>query len=217
MAKAHLIVFAKAPLPGQAKTRLARAIGERAAAALAARMLDHALTQAVTAGVGSVELCGTPAPAHPLLLAAAERAGVRLTAQGEGELGERMARAFERALAEHERVLMIGTDCPLLAASEIHEAAQRLVAPLRAVFRPTDDGGYILIGLRRFDRSLFDGIAWSSPSVMPVTRERLRRLGWGWWEGAPLVDIDEAADLVHLPAEWRAAVPAAERAMPDDG
>jgi rSAM/selenodomain-associated transferase 1 len=204
----HLIVFAKAPVPGQAKTRLARVIGAQAAAALAARMLDHTLAQAVLADIGSVELCGTPDAAHPLLAAAAERAGVPLTTQGEGELGERMARAFERGLAKHERVLMVGTDCPLLGAGEIREAAQRLAVPLRAVFRPTDDGGYILIGLRRFDPSLFEGIAWSSPEVMPSTRARLRRLAWRWWEGKPLVDIDEAADLAYLPAGWRKAIPA---------
>jgi rSAM/selenodomain-associated transferase 1 len=208
MPRTHLIVFAKAPVPGQAKTRLARVIGAQAAAALAARMLDHTLAQAVMADIGSVELCGTPDAAHPLLAAAAERAGVVLTAQGEGGLGERMARAFERGLADYERVLMVGTDCPLLGADDIREAAQRLVAPLRAVFRPADDGGYILIGLRRFDPSLFQAIAWSSPEVMPVTRQRLRRLAWRWWEGAPLVDIDEATNLAYLPAEWRKAMPA---------
>ncbi|HRH88817.1 MAG TPA: glycosyltransferase, partial [Rubrivivax sp.] len=82
-----VIVFAKAPVPGLAKTRLAPALGEAGAAALAERMLRHALAQAVAADVGPVELCAAPDASHPALQAAAAEQGARLTEQGTGDLG----------------------------------------------------------------------------------------------------------------------------------
>lgn len=197
---AHLIIFAKAPLPGQVKTRLAAAVGAEAAAGLAARMLAHTLAQAVAADLTSIELCGSPA-GHPLLASAAERAGVALTGQVEGDLGRRMGAAFRRTLARHRRVLMIGTDCPALRPADLAQAAAAL-SGCDAFLRPTDDGGYILIGLSRFHPRLFEAMPWSTPAVMEQTRLRLRRLGWRWQEGTALADVDEPADLALLPTGW---------------
>lgn len=205
---AHLIVFAKAPLPGRVKTRLIPTLGASAAATLAARMLEHTLAQAALAGL-SVELCASPAD-HPLLARAAERVGAKLSAQGEGDLGERMAGAMRRALGEHARVLLIGTDCPALDAAALRAAAAELDMALDAYFRPTRDGGYILIGLTRFHPRLFEDMPWSTGAVMSVTRSRLRRLGWQWGEGAPLSDVDEPHDLALLPVAWRSVPGAGE-------
>ena len=80
-----VIVFAKAPVPGFAKTRLAPALGEAGAAALAERMLRHALEQAVAADIGPVELCATPDAPHPTLQAMAAGCGATLAAQGPGD------------------------------------------------------------------------------------------------------------------------------------
>lgn len=193
-----LIVFAKAPLPGLAKTRLAPALGEAGAAALAARLLDHALAQAVAAGVGPVELCATPDEGHALLRAAAQQHGVALTAQGGGDLGERMQRAFERVLARHGAALLVGSDAPAIDAAMLRRAAAALVAN-DAVFVPAFDGGYALVGLRRADRRWFDGVAWSTPRVMAETRARLHAAGMRWAELPPVADIDTPADLAQLP------------------
>lgn len=196
----HLIVFAKAPLPGRAKTRLAPALGEAGAAALAARMLEHTLGEAARAAPRSLEFCACPAD-EPLLAELAARYGAVLSEQGDGDLGRRMGRAFERALASHRRVLLIGSDCPGLDAAGLSEACAALEWA-EAVFRPSTDGGYVLIGLSRYHHRLFSGIPWSTPKVMGITRARLQELGWSAWEGAPLVDIDEPADLSSLPAGW---------------
>ncbi|MDO8300934.1 DUF2064 domain-containing protein, partial [Lacisediminimonas sp.] len=91
-----VIVFAKAPLPGLAKTRLAPALGQAGAARLALRMLQQTLAQAVQANIGPVELCCAPNAAHPILIEAAADAGVMLSEQGEGDLGQRMQRALAR-------------------------------------------------------------------------------------------------------------------------
>jgi uncharacterized protein len=203
---AHLIVFAKAPLPGQAKTRLAPALGAAGAAALAERLLDHAVAAAAAAGLGTLELCVTPAATHPAFLRLQQQHGLRLTLQGEGDLGMRMDRALSRALQHHPRVLLIGTDAPALDAAMLRAAAAAL-ADADAVFVPALDGGYALVGLRRPAPLLFAGVAWSTAAVMQQTRGLAAAAGLRLAELAAVADIDEAADLVHLPgglAAWQA-------------
>jgi uncharacterized protein len=200
--KTRVVVMARTPAPGEAKTRLAQAIGDAAAAALAARMLERTLDTARQAAVGAIELCVTPDTRDPAVRAAAARAGAMLAEQGEGDLGERMARIARRVLAAGDAPLIIGTDCPSLSAQHLQQAAQAL-RQHDAVLQPAFDGGYVLIGLRRFDPRVFEAVPWSTAAVMATTRERLRELGWLWCEAETLHDIDHAADLVHLPQDWR--------------
>ena len=67
-----------------------------------------------------------------------------------------------------------------------------------AVLIPAEDGGYVLIGLRRYLPTVFEGITWSTPQVLAQTRERLRAAGASWTELAPLWDVDEPADWQRL-------------------
>lgn len=196
-----IIVFAKAPVPGLAKTRLAPALGEAGAAALAERMLRHALAQATAADVGPVELCAAPDATHPALQAAAAEHGARLTEQGTGDLGLRMHRAFARSLMRHGRVLLIGTDAPALDAAMLRQAALAL-QDHDAVFVPALDGGYALVGQRRADPRWFSDMRWSHDRVMEDTRERLRVAGVRWAELPPVADIDEPVDLAIVPPGW---------------
>jgi rSAM/selenodomain-associated transferase 1 len=196
-----VIVFAKAPLPGLAKSRLAPALGASGAARLAERMLNHTLAQAVAAGIGPVELCAAPDAAHPSLRVAAEACGATLADQGPGELGERMHRALARLLGLHAGALLAGTDAPALDAAMLRQAARALDRH-DAVFVPALDGGYVLVGLKRAEPRCFAGMAWSHCRVMQDTRERLRAAGLRWAELAPVADIDEPADLAQLPAGW---------------
>ncbi len=201
MRRVAVIVFAKAPVPGLAKTRLAPALGSAGAAALAARMLAHTVAQALAARIGPVEVCAAPDASHPAFARLAARGQVTLADQGDGDLGQRMQRAFGRTLAAHGRALLIGTDAPALDAAVLRAAARALAAH-DAVFVPTFDGGYVLIGLRHAGAPCFAGLPWSTPDVMRRTRERLRAAGLRWAELPPLADIDEPADLVHLPPGW---------------
>ena len=198
-----VIVMAKAPLPGYAKTRLIPALGAEGAAALAARLLEHGVVQALAARLGPVDLCCAPDHAHTGFASQAQRAGLVLSSQVEGDLGARMSEAFDRWFRCCGRVLMIGTDAPAIDAALLQQAAQAL-ANTDAVFVPALDGGYALIGLRQSAPQLFADMPWSSASVMPVTRTRLRAAGMRHTELAPVADIDEPADLVHLPAGWLA-------------
>ena len=120
--------------------------------------------------------------------------GVELSGQGEGDLGARLARAARRTIEAGERALLIGTDCLELGPERLRAAAAALQT-YSAVIYPTADGGYALLGLGRFDPSLFDGIAWSTPSVAAATLARLEALAWTIHVGETLRDVDEPADL----------------------
>ena len=196
-----LIVMAKAPVPGYAKTRLIPALGAERSAALAERLLGHALDQALAADIGTVDLCCAPDGHHPAFERQASRPGIELSDQGEGDLGARMQRAFERRLAGAGSALMMGTDAPALDAATLRRAAAALTTH-DAVFVPALDGGYALIGLRRPAPRLFEQMPWSTAAVMALTRERLAAGGLSHAELPPVPDIDEAADLVHLPPGW---------------
>ena len=195
----RIIVFAKAPVAGFAKTRLIPALGAEGAANLARGMLTHTLDQALAAGVQAVELCMSPEPADPAWHGVALPSAVDRTAQGDGDLGERMNRAAERALALRQGpVLLIGTDCPALNAAQIKEAARQL-ARHDAVLLPASDGGYVLLGLQAPCPGLFTDMAWSTPVVAAETLSRIARLGLSVWQGPTLHDIDEPLDLTYLP------------------
>lgn len=198
-----LIIFAKAPLAGYAKTRLAPALGEAAAARLASRMLEHTLASALESALGQVELCCSPDMTHPQFQLAARNPAVTLSHQGDGGLGGRMQQALARGLARHRNVILIGTDAPALDAAVLRQAAVALYGH-DAVVAPAADGGYALVGLSRFAPGLFDDIAWSTPEVMAQTRSRATTLGLTLCELATLHDVDEPQDLVHVPAGWLA-------------
>lgn len=202
MMATRIVIFAKAPVAGLAKTRLIPALGAEQAAQLARRMLLHTLQQAQAARVGPVELCVTPGPSDPAWANLPPVNGVAWTVQPEGDLGARMAAAAERALAGSEHVLLIGTDCPELDAARLQHAA-RLLGHSDAALYPTFDGGYALLGLRRFNPRPFVRMPWSTTEVAARTIECFRTLGWRLTVSGAVHDIDEPADLRWLPADWR--------------
>lgn len=200
---ATLLIIAKAPLPGQAKTRLIPALGAEGAAQLAQLFLQRTLASALEAKVGPVELCASPPPDSDAWRQIQLSPNLTLSDQGQGDLGERMARASERVLDRSGPVILIGTDCPALTPERLRAAARQLQST-DALLYPSHDGGYVLLGLRRFDLSLFRDIPWSTESVDALTRARIRALGWSLTIGETLQDIDDPEDLAHLPADLKA-------------
>lgn len=199
-----VIVMAKAPRPGLAKTRLIPALGAEGAARLAQRMLQHTLAQARAAALGPVWLLGTPT-SEPADFGLPAGHGLHLAAQAEGDLGRRMQQAFQAVLKDTgcHAALMVGTDAPALDAATLQQAAAGLQTH-EAVFVPASDGGYALIGLRAAASlpAVFDHMPWSTPELMQRTRGRLRAGGHRFAELPVVTDIDEPADLAHLPAGW---------------
>lgn len=195
---AAVIVFARAPRPGLVKTRLVPLLGAVDAAALHARFVQRTLETARAASLHPIELHCAPDASDPFFQFCAGHYGVGVRAQVEGNLGERMHAAFEKGLAAHDRVLLVGTDCPALTADHLRRAEEALRGGTDAVFVPCEDGGYALIGLRRTDGRLFEEIAWGSDSVMAATRARLTALGWRWQELDTLWDVDRPEDYQRL-------------------
>jgi hypothetical protein len=190
----RIIVFARAPVPGEAKTRLIPALGAEGAARLHARLVERTLATACAAGVGAVELCCAPDAAHPFFAACAARFGVALTAQGAGDLGARM----HRALAAGLPAALVGSDCPAMTPDYLRAADAALRDDCDLVLGPAEDGGYTLVGANRLDPGCFGHIAWGGAGVMAAQRLRLRACGLRWTELAPLWDVDRPGDLERL-------------------
>jgi len=198
--RVRVAVFAKAPVAGQVKTRLAAMLGAEGAAQLHATLVRHAVSTAMLAGVGRVELWCAPDESHPFFSECAIELGIRLRGQRGQDLGERMSHAFENAFSAGRHLILVGSDCPALTASDIERAAIAL-ASHDAVITPAEDGGYVMIGLSRRIAGLFEGIEWSSASVMHATRERLRAAGARCRELPTLWDVDRPEDYARLQRE----------------
>jgi rSAM/selenodomain-associated transferase 2/rSAM/selenodomain-associated transferase 1 len=190
-----IAVFSKAPRAGEAKTRLIPALGAAAAARLQRRMSLWSLEVACRAANGRVTLWAAPDHRQRFFRAVQAQHGIELRSQTGSDLGERMANVFA---AHAGPLLLIGSDCPALTAAHLAAAATALHDGHDAVFIPAEDGGYVLVGLRRPQPRLFEGIAWGSDQVMAQTRERLMALGLRWLEPATLWDVDRPEDLLRL-------------------
>lgn len=183
-----IVIFARWPQPGKVKTRLASVLGDETAARIYRRLLDHTLGVAQDSGL-PVELRITGASCEEF--AAEFGPGMAIREQGEGDLGERLARVSPPAL-------VIGSDLPALSARLLREAAKAL-ARHEAVIGPARDGGYWLIGLRHACPWLFNDMPWSTPAVLPETLARLEARGIAPALLPELADIDEPHDLADWP------------------
>ena len=191
-----VIVFAKAPVAGRAKTRLASRIGEAGAARLQARLTSAALRTALAARCGPVELHATSR--HAFLVDLARRKKVALREQRGRDLGERMYRALHAGLRRHRDVVIIGSDCPELRPSDLQRALRWLRGGCDTVLAPAEDGGYALLAARRVSRHIFADIVWGSARVYADTLERLERCGYRWRSLRTVWDVDRPQDLERL-------------------
>lgn len=167
---------------------------------MAQKLLLNTITQALATGF-EVLLCVSPKPSDTCWQALPLPASLKWSAQVDGDLGERMAAAASAGLIQAEQVLLIGTDCPDLTTDMLCQAAQSL-SKHHAVMIPAFDGGYVLLGLRQPDTSIFQDIVWSTSSVAELTVQKIKTLGWSLAMLEPLADIDEPEDLQYLPEGW---------------
>lgn len=175
--KRGLIVFAREPLPGTVKTRLAAAVGDQAAAALYEKMIQDVLK--TTRQLEDVETVVYWACEEASLPRLSQSYRCRSRRQSPGDLGQRMQAAFEEMFAGGcELCCIIGSDAPDLPAAYLRDAYDLLAAPHNdVVFGPCGDGGYYLLGLRRVWARLFTNIPWSSASVLGQSLSAARETG----------------------------------------
>ncbi|MSO19773.1 MAG: glycosyltransferase [Acidobacteria bacterium] len=211
------ILFARAPVPGQVKTRLIDSGPQRLSAEQAcalhvactgdvADLLDRALPSARKWLFWSK----APSAEYPL-------AGLRLpssfgiTLQSGLDLGERMGRALERTLrSEAARVLLVGSDSPTLPEAYLQKALE-LLGTSDVVLGPSEDGGFYLIACRRFDRGLFNEVEWGGPDVSARTQTNARHLGISLGILPRWYDLDQWSNVERMIEESHAGAPLPSR------
>ena len=188
----RLVLMVKVPALGRTKTRLAREVGAVGATAFYRHTVSAVLGRVGVASDWQTILCVTPdadrmSPVWP-------RRFARLP-QGAGDLGQRMQRVMDRL--PPGPALIIGTDVPRIRPEHVREAF-RMLGSHDAVFGPSPDGGYWLVGLKRMERvpRAFWGVRWSSVHALSDTLRNLS--GSRVAQVASLADVDEAADLKRL-------------------
>ncbi|MGO1394098.1 MAG: TIGR04282 family arsenosugar biosynthesis glycosyltransferase [Halomonas sp.] len=189
----HLHLLAKAPLPGQAKTRLAPLLGAVGAANAHTELVRRCVANACKAlPAAQVTLWTALDHLHPLFHELREQFGVTLRTQLDGDLGSRVRYALNSSPGS---AMVMGSDCPSITSELISVCAQQL-AIHDVVILPAEDGGYGLVGTRQDYPALFADIPWGSQSVLAATRQRIETLGLEAAYPATIWDVDR-------PEDWR--------------
>ncbi len=197
--KRAIIIMAKVPVSGTVKTRLQPFLSPDECAALAAAFLRDAENKAKTVCENTI-LAYSPASERAILENILQSENTFLEQTG-ADLGARMANAFEFAFAREKdsTVVMIGTDSPTFPAEFIKRAFEFLEKDADAVLGKSADGGFYLIGLRRFAPRLFDNIAWSVSTVYEQMTANLSRLKFDNLRLVPdWYDVDTPDDFLLL-------------------
>ncbi len=192
----RLIIFSRYPFPGRVKTRLIPALGDDGAASLHDAMTLHTLRWADSLCNQDSEVLeirydgGTSSQMQHWL--GRERQYVE---QGDGDLGQRMERAFQKNFQKKCRhVVLVGTDCPQMTAFHVKEAFFALKIH-DMVIGPSEDGGYYLIGLSQIVPELFVSIEWGTEKVFEKTMERAKQRNLSVRVLGRLSDVDTPDDL----------------------
>lgn len=190
-----LMIFCKAPVPGQVKTRLMPELTPEQAAELHIELSTKTLQRATQRHLCPVQLWCTPATGHDFFTASAATYPITLRQQQGTDLGERMHRAFCSALAGYSHAVLMGCDCPSLTEQDLEQALTALNQENEVVLAPAEDGGYVLIGLNRPRPELFDNMPWGTELVLEQTRNRIERYKFRCHELSEQWDLDTAEDL----------------------
>jgi uncharacterized protein len=205
MKTGKLVFFTRMPLAGTTKTRLIPALGPEGAAEQQRKMTEHCLSVA-PAFRANIDTCIRYTGTERTSMSAWLGPEFVYEAQGEGDLGMRMAQAFHDGFAQaYGKVVLAGTDCPTLDSALTTEAFAAL-DDHDIVLGPAEDGGYYLIGMTMGGapeelEDFFENMAWGTEAVLEDTRQRIAALGLQVRELPSLSDVDYPEDLVH----WEAA------------
>ncbi len=182
-------IFCKLPEPGKVKTRLAECLGDRGAAELAGELAERLICRVAPAF--SSELWFTLEDTMGFL---ARFPYLAQKAQAEGDLGKRMRCALADGMSRADKVILVGSDCPLIDAAYVADAFDRL-EDHDIVLGPVEDGGYALIGVRHVLPPVFENMTWSTDSVLSETCRRLNVAGINYALLPLTWDVDRPADL----------------------
>ncbi|MDD5410433.1 MAG: TIGR04282 family arsenosugar biosynthesis glycosyltransferase [Methylobacter sp.] len=197
---AVLMIFCKAPIPGQVKTRLIPELTAEQAAELHIELSIKTLQRAVQSNLCPVQLWCTPTTGHDFFTASKTAYPLVLKQQQGADLGDRMHRAFCSALADYSHALLMGCDCPSLTERDLEETLTVLNQENEVVLAPAEDGGYVLIGLNQPHPELFDNMPWGTARVLAQTRDRIEHYKLRHHELSKQWDLDTPEDLIRYRA-----------------
>jgi uncharacterized protein len=185
-------IFAKPPIPGEVKTRLAESVGPESAASLAAAMLRDVWSTVSAAPEVISVLAAASAGSFPI-----DVPDGAYWLQETGELGFRIERILRRGLTEAPAAVALGADSPSLTVSHLQSALRELET-VDAVIGPSRDGGFYLLGLRRCPSGLLQNLPWSTAETFERTLDRLRSHSMSVSLIDTLPDVDTLEDLQTL-------------------
>lgn len=197
-----IIVFVRKPEFGKVKSRLANVIGKGNALSVYKRLLIHTKMQLEEFTVqenAAVFVFYTDEPDKTDLW---DSIATNKLTQSSGDLGEKMSNAFLYCFKQGiQSVCIIGSDCPQLSCSLLHNAFTQLENH-DIVIGPAEDGGYYLLGMKQHDETIFTDKEWSSEAVYSSTIDDIKRLGLSYTNLSTLSDIDFKEDLDRFPHFW---------------
>jgi len=190
-----VIVFAKSPLPGKVKTRLAKDIGTRNAVRIYKNMLYALLQNLTSQNEIKVELWCSPDIKHPFLRKCARDFDIVLKKQTGCDLGMKMTNAFRYSLKKYDSCILLGSDIPDINKDDVIQSCYFLRNSHDVVVLPVEDGGYGLIAMTEFMPDLFRHISWSTDVVMRQTLRKMQKNNCHCHVLNKKIDIDTKADL----------------------
>ena len=189
-----ILVFSKAPVAGQVNTRLVPYITAQQAALLHEELTCNRLQMCTSAGVCDVQLWCSPDTSHRFFIDCQHRYGVPLQQQFGNDLGERMSNALKKMLGSYDKIVIIGSDAPMLYMNTI-DAAFKALAHSEIVLVPAEDGGYVLLGATVQHDDMLKGVPWGTEKVLASTLDNITRLNLDYVLVGKSWDVDRPEDL----------------------
>jgi len=186
-----LLIFCKAPVKGQVKTRLQPTLSVEQAVSAHIQLTKMTLDRAFEEPLCQVKLYCSPDTEHSFFKQCTLDYPLTLATQHGNDLGEKMLNAFTDALTKFRHVVLIGCDCPSLSVKDLRSAFLALQSGDDVVFAPAEDGGYVLIGLNVPQPTLFENIVWGNENVMAETRNRVAHAKLKACELSEQWDVDD--------------------------
>lgn len=193
-----ILVFLKLPVPGRVKTRLAKSIGDEAAAAAYEMLVTRVFERCGEAAADQIVIAYDPPEkvdeVKAWLAPRVKALGCEVSwlAQSQGDLGDRLNSASTAIFQNEPRTLLsiIGTDCIHLGPDLFEDAWASLAAGIDVVFGPTEDGGYYLIGLKESQEVLFRDIPWSTEETLEASLKAAQTGNLKSFQLGSRIDVD---------------------------
>ncbi len=196
--QARVLIFIKSPIAGLVKTRLMPTLTAQQACDVYQQLLTRIFTTLTQAKLCPIECWCTPDTTDPFIAHLTQDKMYSHYIQPQGDLGERMYFAAQQSLQSAQKVVLIGADCPPMSADYIEQAIQ-ILDKVDSVLGPSEDGGYVLLGLTEAKKHYFENIKWGTDTVLETTRLRMKNYA----ELNLLWDLDTVHDLKRSKIKYK--------------